>query len=317
MDRHRRRRRRRSLIPLVACYYYCWVFFFLLLFGSSPNHYCFCRRIVVVSSTNSLLAAFAAGGGGFGKSTSRPGVSRQQQKKRQKTKSKNKRNNNNKGLQRRRDEDLASTGTVDKKEEEDEEGQPKLDKWGLPIPTIDDIFPPMPPGTELIPATKDDYTLQEIQDALRQHISLDLEKHFHQNGIEIMKNPPSSSDRSPMKLRLLHQSPPVLAIDNYFTQQECLDVERVAMPSSSSSSDVTSEEDGGGGGGGSNNILRPVVVESKTFALAQSRRTSTSWFCHYEQVPVLLAKTRHCLGIPLERMEEPQIVRYKTGQEFR
>ena len=24
---------------------------------------------------------------------------------------------------------------------------PKLDKWGLPPPTIEDIFPPMPPGT--------------------------------------------------------------------------------------------------------------------------------------------------------------------------
>ena len=62
----------------------------------------------------------------------------------------------------------------------------------------------------------------------------------------------------------------------------------------------------------------PVQVQSATFsALAQSKRTSTSWFCYYSQVPVLLAKAQKVLGIPtLEQMEEPQIVRYKTGQEF-
>jgi len=33
-------------------------------------------------------------------------------------------------------------------------------------------------------------------------------------------------------------------------------------------------------------------------------------------MPTLLAKANGRLGIPLEQMEEPQIVRYRTGEEF-
>jgi prolyl 4-hydroxylase len=68
----------------------------------------------------------------------------------------------------------------------------------------------------------------------------------------------------------------------------------------------------------SSNQKAPVQVQSATFsALAQSKRTSTSWFCYYSQVPALLAKARHVLGIPtLKQMEEPQIVRYRSGKFF-
>lgn len=174
---------------------------------------------------------------------------------------------------------------------------PKLDKWGLPIPTTDDIFPPMPPGTELtsVDTAREDFTLEEITAALKDHIELsNLQTRFDENGVE--KNP--LPGREAMKLRILHQSPPVLAVDNFFTKEDCEKVKKVALSS-----------EGPGG---------PVQVQSATFsALAQSKRTSTSWFCYYSQVPTLLAKAHHVLGIPtLEQMEEPQIVRYKTGQEF-
>lgn len=33
-------------------------------------------------------------------------------------------------------------------------------------------------------------------------------------------------------------------------------------------------------------------------------------------MPTLLAKAHHVLGIPFGQMEEPQIVRYRTGEEF-
>jgi len=57
-------------------------------------------------------------------------------------------------------------------------------------------------------------------------------------------------------------------------------------------------------------------VDSATFTGALSTRTSTSWFCRYDNLPVLLTKAHHLLGVPLETMEEPQIVRYKGGEEF-
>ncbi|CAB9520049.1 Probable prolyl 4-hydroxylase [Seminavis robusta] len=175
-------------------------------------------------------------------------------------------------------------------------GEPKLDKWGLPVPTTDDIFPPMPPGTELISVdnTKEEVTLSDISNALKNHIELSkLTERFDEQGVE--KGDPKG--RPPMKLGLLHRSPPVLTVENFFTKEECEQVQNVAL---------ASDENG------------PVQVQSATFsALAQSKRTSTSWFCYYSQVPTLLAKARHVLGIPtLEQMEEPQIVRYKVGEEF-
>ena len=181
---------------------------------------------------------------------------------------------------------------------------PKLDKWGLPPPTIEDIFPPMPPGTELIPASANtvDVSLPDIRRALRDHLELsELETRFDERGIE--KNP--LPDRPVMRLNLLHQSPPVLAIENFFTKEECDTVKEVALVTERSGR-IDNQDSG------------PVQVQSATFsALAQSKRTSTSWFCYYSQVPVLLAKAQKVLGIPtLEQMEEPQIVRYKVGEEF-
>jgi prolyl 4-hydroxylase len=105
---------------------------------------------------------------------------------------------------------------------------------------------------------------------------------------------------------MLHQSPPVIAIDHFLTPDECLNVEHVAMPPSSTPKHTEGEYHN-----------EAVRVNSATFSpLAQSKRTSTSWFCYYSQVPTLLAKAHHVLGILFPQMEEPQIVRYKTGEEF-
>ena len=167
-----------------------------------------------------------------------------------------------------------------------DDSSPKIDKWGLPVLTADDLFPPMPPGTEIIPVdASKSYPLTEIQDFLKDHIDLRLHRIFDDNGIE-----KDSKGRIPMTLRLLHQSPPVLAIDNFFTTDEC---------------EKTKDAIGGA-----------YQVNSATFKGALSTRTSTSWFCHYSQVPALLAKAHHVLNIPYESMEEPQVVRYKKGQEF-
>lgn len=178
------------------------------------------------------------------------------------------------------------------------DGIPQLDKWGLPVPTQDDMFPLMPPGTELIsaPTNPDKVSLQLIYDSLKNHMNLNLHR-FDAQGIE--KDP--LPGRQAMKLRLLHTSPPVLAIEHFLSDLECQEIK-----------DVT-----GSTLEGKNDSRETVQVNSATLStLATSVRTSTSWFCHYAQVPTLIAKARHVLGIPLQRMEEPQVVRYRPGEEF-
>jgi prolyl 4-hydroxylase len=178
---------------------------------------------------------------------------------------------------------------------EEKIGSKKLDKWGLPIPTADDIFPPLATDTEIIPAPlnidEDSRTL--IVESLANSIKLDLSK-FDENGIE--KNVPV--DRNSMVLRMLHTSPPVISIENFLSESECQEIKNITQPRSANLNDA-------------------LQVNSATFsALSTSIRTSTSWFCYFRQVPLLLAKVVHCLGIPLRKIEEPQIVRYRPGEQF-
>lgn len=174
------------------------------------------------------------------------------------------------------------------------EEEPKLDKWGLPPPTEEDLFPFLPPSTELIAVSSQaEPTKQDIEHALKDHLKLNLDR-FDENGIEKAPLP----GRQPMKLRMIHQSPPVLAIDHFFSREECMAVQ-----------DIT-KSDGDA-------AAAALKVASATFSpLASSKRTSTSWFCFYQQMPTLLAKAHAMLGIPIQQMEEPQIVRYRTGEEF-
>jgi prolyl 4-hydroxylase len=237
-----------------------------------------------------LVEAFAAnGGGGFGGGGF--GASPKTNNKK-KTNKRNKRQENIAGM-------METIPTKNKKKESLETSltsaktkQPKLDKWGLPVATLEDIFPPLPASTELNPvdASKEHYTLSEIQECVKDHADLgDLNRIFDDQGLAKIPN----QDGSTMRLRLLHRSPPVLTLDNFLTADECQNVREVAERKTSSHR-----------------------VGSATFQGALSTRTSTSWFCHYIDLPVLIAKAHHILGVPLETMEEPQIVRYKGGEEF-
>ena len=218
-----------------------------------------------------------------------------------------------------------STGTgTGTKSEADNKDAPKLDKWGLPVLSPDDFFPPLPSGTELISAPADpdqvsqSLLLQRIRDSLANHITLDLQRRFGPDGIEKYPSP----GRKAMQLRLLHSSPPVLAIENFLSDLECQEIKDVTNPtvsSSSSSSPTTTinRRDDNNNNNQQNFAASALQVNSATLStLATSIRTSTSWFCHYAQVPTLLAKARHVLGIPLPQMEEPQVVRYRPGEEF-
>jgi prolyl 4-hydroxylase len=187
------------------------------------------------------------------------------------------------------------------------------DKWGLPPPTLEDIFPPLPDDgtTELIAIEDNDteYSKAEMQEDLKSVTPLDLSR-FDEKGVEVEpssagnENDSSSGGRrNKMRLRLLHRSPPILLIENFLTSDECEAIKSVAMPAPGQKEHESLH-------------AAPIKVESKTFAGAISKRTSTSWFCHYRTVPVLLAKMVHMLGLSVQTMEEPQIVHYRAGQEF-
>ena len=93
----------------------------------------------------------------------------------------------------------------------------------------------------------------------------------------------------------------VYCIENFFRTDECSKVKTLVVP------DATGNDASNG-----DSVLQ---VNSATFSpLAQSQRTSTTWFCHYAQMPTLLAKATHIIKKPQHHMEEPQIVQYRTGE---
>lgn len=98
------------------------------------------------------------------------------------------------------------------------------------------------------------------------------------------------------KMRVLHVDPLVIAVDDFFTEEEC---DRYVTMSTAPSS-------------GTNDS--PFQTKSMTVgkdALAKSQRTSTTWFHHYKSVPELIAKASRLLGLPgIDQWEEPQTVRY-------
>ena len=78
---------------------------------------------------------------------------------------------------------------------------PLLDRFGLPIPTEDDLFPPLPVGTEILSASARDGehpTQQELDEILAKHLRIDL----------IALDKMSAKASNPMKMRILHRSPP-------------------------------------------------------------------------------------------------------------
>jgi prolyl 4-hydroxylase len=249
-----------------------------------------------------LVAAFAAagGGGGFGGSGSKGagGGFSSVGKTKNKNTSNKKANKNNTKKKRSGLAEMTTTTTTTKSNTKGE-----LDKWGLPPTTLEDIFPPLPGDTKLDPidSSKDHYTLSEIQDSLKDHVDLgDITRYFDDMGFAKIPN----DDGTIMRLRLLHQSPPVLSLDHFLTEDECRDIRSVATTADADADDEAS----------SSTIAHRV--DSATFQGALSTRTSTSWFCRYDKLPILLTKAHHLLGVPLETMEEPQIVRYKGGEEF-
>lgn len=106
------------------------------------------------------------------------------------------------------------------------------------------------------------------------------------------------------KFQVLHVDPLVLSVPNFLTDAECDDYIRVSLEPKNPSNQGTA----------------PLQIRSKTVGKdsnAQSQRTSTTWFHHYEGVAALCAKTARLLGLDsIERLEEPQTVRYRNSEQF-
>jgi hypothetical protein len=98
------------------------------------------------------------------------------------------------------------------------------------------------------------------------------------------------------EFRILHMDPLVIAVDDFFTHEECQRyIDLVTTPSKKNAENA------------------PFQTRSKTVgkdAQAKAQRTSTTWFNSYKTVPELMAKASRLLGLDtIDRWEEPQIVR--------
>lgn len=98
------------------------------------------------------------------------------------------------------------------------------------------------------------------------------------------------------KMRVLHIDPLLIAVDDFFTDDEC--DRYVAMSTTPSKNKKDS----------------PFKTNSKTVgkdSLAKAQRTSTTWFHHYKSAYELVAKASRLLGLKgIDQWEEPQTVRY-------
>ena len=99
-------------------------------------------------------------------------------------------------------DDLTKTTTSFKTKDSEE---PVLDRFGLPVRTAENFFPPLPDDSEIIGMdVTEKTTLSEVRLAIESHIPLNFDL-FDEEGFE--KNE-SELKREPWKLSLLHKSPP-------------------------------------------------------------------------------------------------------------
>lgn len=99
------------------------------------------------------------------------------------------------------------------------------------------------------------------------------------------------------KIRVLHVDPLVIAIDDFFTNQEC---DRYVQISEAKKDVLQSRS--------------PTVGKD---AAAKAQRTSTTFYHMYKHVPELMCKASRLLGIKtINRWEEPQMVRYRRNEKF-
>jgi hypothetical protein len=107
-------------------------------------------------------------------------------------------------------------------------------------------------------------------------------------------------------LRLVHLDPPVFVIEDFLSAEEC--DRYIAL--------ADADEEG-------KECPRAMKVDSPTFGLAlNAARTSTTWFCRYDALREMVERNAKLLKLDetteaRQRFEEPQLVRYEPGQQFK
>ena len=111
----------------------------------------------------------------------------------------------------------------------------------------------------------------------------------------------------PCKAQWLHVDPPVLTVDNFFTEQECDDIRRITIsPPPAGVVRVIK--------------LKSRLSESKSNDQGTAVRLSTTLYVRYgapQVAPLLRSRMQLLPDIQLEQTEEVQLVRYMgEGQGF-
>lgn len=124
----------------------------------------------------------------------------------------------------------------------------------------------------------------------------------HDCSIDLNELPPFE------QFRVLHVDPMVIAVDDFFTSEECDKYVQMSI-------DVENNQDQEA------EALQPLLLgQSQTVgkdSRSKAQRTSTTWFHHYAGVPELMARAARLLGLPgISRFEEPQTVRYRRSEKF-
>ncbi|KAL3910945.1 MAG: hypothetical protein SGILL_007484 [Bacillariaceae sp.] len=115
------------------------------------------------------------------------------------------------------------------------------------------------------------------------------------------------------KFRVLHVDPLVLAIDDFFTDEECDRYIDISVAPTAGKGDSNNDDNDGP-------EVESFQTRSKTVgkdSSAKSQRTSTTWFHHFKNVPELMAKASRLVGLDtIAQWEEPQTVRYRPNEKF-
>ncbi|KAL3823766.1 hypothetical protein ACHAXA_004859 [Cyclostephanos tholiformis] len=182
-----------------------------------------------------------------------------------------------------------------------------LDRFGFPPPTEEEVFPPLSNDVVRVPVDGREYDRAYVVSAISRHLGVNLDA-FDDSGRSVHVEGGGEEDdgrttTARWSLRMIHVDPPIFLVEDFLTASEC----------ESLSSFVDDDDDDDKR---VRRIPSPTFSSSSSSSVAVSRRTSTTWFCRYDAVPALLAKARRLLGVDLNRMEEPQVVRYRPGEEF-
>lgn len=144
------------------------------------------------SSPSTTSSCYAAAGGGFGtgsKKSSKPSPKKKTKK-------------------------IKPIGFLGELESENAStSSPKLDRFGLPVITESDIFPPLQSDITRTPINSFEYNKEDIEDAVENHLGVNLNI-FDENGESFLQN-------NKWTLKLIHKDPPVFQIENFFTKEEC------------------------------------------------------------------------------------------------